>query len=299
MQAVVHLVALGVLMVWSLTPSLVAAELKLGVLAPRGSIEARNQWADFASYLSDRLGQPVTLIPLGPANIVPAAEAGQLDLVLANAAHMVYLKERVHGVPLVTLNGLEGSQFAGVILAKKGRGIRTIADLKGKHGMSLKFREAAGAYIFQTYHLYQKGIDPHKDFASLREGQKQDDLVLAVQLGLIDVAFIRSGLLESMEREGKIKLADFVIVDQRTDDGFNFVHSTDLYPEWYLSALPKVPAAVQAAVKGAALQLTPDMPAAQAARVLGFIEPLSLDGTEKVLKTLNIHMNDTAVSKRE
>jgi ABC-type phosphate/phosphonate transport system substrate-binding protein len=286
-------------MVWSLTPSLVAAELKLGVLAPRGSIEARNQWADFASYLSDRLGQSVTLIPLGPANVVPAAEAGQLDLVLTNAAHMVYLKERVQGVPLVTLNGLEGSQFAGVILAKKGRGIRTIADLKGKHGMSLKFREAAGAYIFQTYHLYQRGIDPHKDFASLREGQKQDDLVLDVQLGLIDVAFIRSGLLESMEREGKIKLADFVIVDQRTDDGFNFVHSTDLYPEWYLAALPKVPAAVQADVKVAALQLTPDMPAAQVARVRGFIEPLPLDGTEKILKTLNIHMNDTAVSKRK
>jgi two-component system sensor histidine kinase TtrS len=297
MQAVVHLIAFGVLMICSLTPSLVTAELNLGVLAPRGAIQARHQWADFASYLSDRLGQPVTLIPLNPADIVPAAEAGQLDLVLANAAHMVYLKERVHGIPLVTLNGPEGPQFAGVILAKKGRGIRTVADLKGKHGMSLKFKEAAGGYIFQTYHLYEKGFDPHKDFASFREGQKQDDLVFAVQLGLIDVAFIRSSLLESMEREGKIKIEDFVIVDQRTDDDFNFVHSTNLYPEWYLSALPQVPAAVQAEVKVAALQLTPDMPAAQAARVLGFIEPLPLDGMEKVLKTLNIHLHDTAASK--
>jgi two-component system, LuxR family, sensor histidine kinase TtrS len=297
MQAVVHLIAFGVLMICSLTPSLVTAELKLGVLAPRGVIQARNQWADFASYLSDQLGQLVTLIPLNPADIVPAAEAGQLDLVLANAAHMVYLKERVHGIPLVTLNGPEGPQFAGVILAKKGRGIRTVADLKGKHGMSLKFKEAAGGYIFQTYHLYEKGFDPHKDFASFREGQKQDDLVFAVQLGLIDVAFIRSSLLESMEREGKIKIEDFVIVDQRTDDDFNFVHSTNLYPEWYLSALPQVPAAVQAEVKVAALQLTPDMPAAQAARVLGFIEPLPLDGMEKVLKTLNIHLHDTAASK--
>lgn len=299
MQAVVHFIALGVLMVCSLTPSLVAAELKLGVLAPRGIIQAQIQWTDFASYLSDRLGQPVTLIPLGPANIVPAAEAGQVDLVLANAAHMIYLKERVHGIPLASLNGLEGSQFAGVILAKKGRGIRTIADLKGKHGMSLKFKEAAGAYIFQTYHLYQKGIDPHKDFASLREGQKQDDLVLAVQLGLIDVAFIRSGLLETMEREGKIKIADFVIVDERTGDGFEFVHSTDLYPEWYLSALPRVPAAIQATVQVAALQLTPDMPAARAARVRGFLEPLPLDRMQKVLKALNIHMNDTAALRNE
>jgi ABC-type phosphate/phosphonate transport system substrate-binding protein len=165
--------------------------------------------------------------------------------------------------------------------------------------MSLKFKEAAGAYLFQTYHLYQKGIDPHKDFASLREGQEQDDLVLAVQLGLIDVAFIRSGLLETMEREGKIKIADFVIVDERTGDGFEFVHSTDLYPEWYLSALPRVPAAVQATVQVAALQLTSDMPAARAARVRGFLEPLPLDGMQKVLKALNIHANDTAASRNE
>jgi ABC-type phosphate/phosphonate transport system substrate-binding protein len=299
MLAIVHLIALGVLVVCGLTPSLVTAELKLGVLAPRGVVQARSQWADFASYLGDQLGQPVTFIPLGPAHIVPAAEAGQLDLVLANVAHMIYLKERVHGIPLATLNGPAGPHFAGVILAKKGSGIRTVADLRGKHGMSLKFREAAGAYIFQTYHLYQRGIDPHKDFASLREGQKQDDLVFAVQLGLIDVAFIRSSLLESMEQEGRIKIADFVIVDQRTDDGFDLVHSTDLYPEWYLSALPQVPVAVQAAVKAAALQLTPDMPAAQVARVKGFIEPLSLDGMQKVLKTLNIHLYDAAAARSE
>jgi ABC-type phosphate/phosphonate transport system substrate-binding protein len=163
--------------------------------------------------------------------------------------------------------------------------------------MSMKFKVAAGAYIFQTYHLYQKDIDPHKDFASFREAQKQDDLVFAVQAGLIDVAFIRSGLLETMQREGKIKLADFVIVDERRGDGLDFVHSTDLYPEWYLSALHRVPVAVQAEVKAAALQLMPTMPAAQTAHVQGFVEPLSLDGMREALKALNIEPYDTVAPR--
>jgi ABC-type phosphate/phosphonate transport system substrate-binding protein len=281
------------LVVCGLTPSLFAAELKLGVLAPRGGIEAQARWAVFASYLSDRLGQSVTLVPLRPPQIVQAAESGQLDLVLSHSAHMVYLKERLGGVPLATLNGKEGPQFAGVILAKKGSGIRTAKDLRGKRGMSMKFKEAAGAYIFQTYHLYQQGIDPHQDFAAMHEGQKQDDLVFAVQAGLIDVAFIRSGMLEAMDREGKVKIADFVIVDERSGDGFEFVHSTDLYPEWYLSALPHVAAAVQAKVKAVALQITPSMPAAQTARVQGFVEPLPLEGIQKALQALKIQPYDT------
>jgi ABC-type phosphate/phosphonate transport system substrate-binding protein len=297
MQAVVRFVAFGVFVVCSLTSSLFAAELKLGVLAPRGGIEAQSRWDTFASYLSERLGQTVTIVPLRPANIVHTAEAGQLDFVLSHAAHAVYLQERLAAVPLATLNGKEGTQFAGVIVAKKGSGIRTVVDLKGKRGMSMKFKEAAGAYIFQTYHLLQQGIDPHKDFASFQEGQKQDDLVMAVQAGLIDVAFIRSGLLESMQREGKIKMADFVVVDARTGDGLDYVHSTDLYPEWYLLALAKVPAAVQAHIKTAVRQMTPDMPAAQTAGVDGFVDPIPLDGTQKALKALKIPPYDTVAPR--
>lgn len=288
MRTIVRPLACGIVVLCTLFLTHAAAELKLGVLAPRGGVEAEARWQAFAAYLSQQLAQPVSLMPLRPPSVVPTAQAGQVDLVLSHAAHTVYLKERHAAVPLATLNGKEGPLFAGVIVAKSGNGIRTVEDLKGKRGMSLKFKEAAGAYIFQTYHLMQKGIDPHRDFASLQEGKKQDDLVLAVQAGLIDVAFVRSGLLEAMEREGKIKMADFLVVDQRTGDNFSFVHSTDLYPEWYISALSKVPAAVQEKIKAALLHMTPDMPAAKAVRVQGFVAPLPLEGMQKALQALKI-----------
>jgi hypothetical protein len=43
-----------------------------------------------------------------------------------------------------------------------------------------------------------------------------------------------------------------------------------------------------AKVKAALVEITDTMPAAQAARVRGFVEPLPLDGMREVLKTLNL-----------
>ena len=67
--------------------------------------------------------------------------------------------------------------------------------------------------------------------------KKQDDIVLAVRAGIVDAGFVRTGQLESMEKEGKIKMDDFVIVDQKKDSDFPFIRSTAMYPEWFLCVI--------------------------------------------------------------
>lgn len=276
------------LAVCGLAHTLWAAEFKLGVLAPRGELEAQTRWSAFTDYLSAQIGQKVTVVPLHPSKVVPAAEAGEVDLVLSHAVHMAYFQDRLGSTPVATMNGEAGSHFAGVIVAKKGSGITTAEHLKGKKVMGLDFKAAAGAYMFQAYHLLKKGIDPHKDLASLKEGKKQDDLVLAVKAGLIDAAFVRSGLLESLEKEGKIKMADFDIVDARQGDGFSLVHSTDLYPEWYLAALSRVSPEMAAQIKTAVLRMTPDMAVTKTLGMKGFVEPSSLEAVKVMLRALKI-----------
>jgi len=276
------------LTICSLTQHLFAAELKLGVIAPRGELNAKKSWTELAKYLSGQLGQTVTLVPLHPSKVVSSTMEREVDFILSHAAHTIQLQERHGGTPIATVNGMQGPWFAGVIIAKKGSGIRTAEDRRGKEVMSMNFRAAAGAYMFQTYHLLKKGIDPHKDFGSIQWVEKQDDLVLAIKLGLIDAGFVRTGMLESMEKEGRIKMADFVIVDERKGDGLSLVHSTDLYPEWYFSTMSNVSKETAAKVKAALVDITDTMPAAQAARVRGFVDPLPLEGMRELLKTLNL-----------
>ncbi len=285
-----YLVRLVVLTALLLSPlsNIFAQDIKVGVLAPRGELAAKARWDDFGQYLSKTLGQPVSIVPLPPQRVTAAAENGEIDYLLSHSPHTVFVEEKLGAHVLATLNTKAGSQFSGVIIAKKGKGIETAEDLRGKRVMSLKFKAAAGAYIFQTYHLMQKGIDPHKDFASLTEGKKQDDLVLAVNNGLIDAAFVRSGLLENMQKEGKIKVDDFVVIDRREDAGFPFLHSTVLYPEWCFSALSQVSSEDAAKMAEALFSLKPDMPAAAKARIEGFVNPVSLDNIKQALKTLLI-----------
>ena len=265
-----------------------AQEIKVGVLAPRGELKANARWQEFAQYLSSQMGQAVVIVPLPPARVASTADSGKIDFLLSHSPHTVYVEEKLGAKVLATLNTKAGPRFGGVIVTKKGSGITSADDLRGKNVMSLKFKAAAGAYIFQTFHLTQKGIDPHKDFASIREGKKQDDLVLAVKNGLIDAAFIRTGLLENMQREGKIKIDEFEIVDKRTDEGFTLLHTTALYPEWCLSALPSVSSDDAAKMADAVFGMKPDMPAATKARIKGFVKPIPMDGIKQALKTLHI-----------
>ncbi|MCW8899208.1 MAG: phosphate/phosphite/phosphonate ABC transporter substrate-binding protein [Gammaproteobacteria bacterium] len=264
------------------------ATTTIGVLAPRGELKAMKQWRAFGEYVGEKIGDNIVIKPYSPKNLISAATNKEVEFMLSNPTQAVILQD-VHGAtPQATLNKLSGSQFAGVIVAKKGSGITKAEDLKGKKVMSLKFRRAAGAYTFQTYHLYKKGIDPHKDFASFQEGKKQDDLVLAVKAGIIDAAFVRTGILENMQKENKIKMDEFVVVDKVADSSFPFVRSTTLYPEWYMSSLQGTDVAKIDKVKKAILALKPEDEAAMKAKINGFIEPVSMDGIKAALKVLKI-----------
>jgi len=265
----------------------VTDEIKIGVLAPRGELKALSNWSEFGAYMSGALGTPVKIIPLPPPRVLNEAKAGNVDFVLSHPSHTLAIEETLHGKPLATLNKDSGPKFGGVIIAKKGSGIARAEDLRGKNVMSLEFKTAAGAYIFQAFHLKQKGIDVHKDM-NLKAGKKQDDLVFAVRAGVIDAAFVRTGLLEAMEKEGKIKMDEFVIVDERKDVGFPFVHSTVLYPEWYLTVVTPSGKKVADKAKVAAVQMKPDMPAAKKAKIVGFVEPVPLGDMKAALKSLKI-----------
>ncbi|MCZ2856609.1 MAG: PhnD/SsuA/transferrin family substrate-binding protein [Candidatus Bathyarchaeota archaeon] len=265
-----------------------AEDINLGVLAPRGELKALQKWTDFGKYISDSTGKTVKIIALAPPKVLSAASNNEVNFVLSHPAHTVALKEKYSAQQLASINKNSGSQFAGLIITRKDKNIRTAEDLRGKKVMSMKFKVAAGAYIFQTYHLKLKGIDVHKDFASMIAGKKQDDLVLAVKAGVIDAAFVRSGLLESMNKEGKINIDDFYVIDSREDKALPLLHSTVLYPEWYLTALNGVDTELANSVKKAALSMTSDLPASKKAKIKGFIDPLPLDNMIQALKTLNI-----------
>ena len=267
--------------------SVFAAGISVGVMAPRGKVEALKQWGDLGKFLEKEIGQPVEIVALKPADTLEMFSTGQVQFTLSNPVLAVELKAKANATPLASMVKNSGKEFGGVIISKKGSNINSAADLKGKKVLAFQFKKSAAAYVFQVKHLKDQGVDAEKDFASFKEAKNQDDIVLAVQRGIADAGFVKTGLLESMAKEGKISMDDFTIVDQKAD-GFAHVHSTELYPEWMMMATPNVDSALAAKVKTALLKLAPTDDASKSGKISGFSEPLSLDSLEATLKELKL-----------
>jgi len=264
-----------------------AAEVNIGVMAPRGNLKALKRWTEVGKYLSAETGTKINIIPLKPNKAIKAVADGKVHFALVNPVLTVAMQEKLGATPIATMKKKSGAEFAGVIIAKKGSGIKTAADLKGKKVMGFKFKRSAAAYVFQVKHLLDNGVDVHKDFAVFKEAKSQDDIVLAVKAGTFDAGFVKSGLLEAMAKEGKITLDEFIIIDQKKD-GLTAVHTTKLYPEWYMSASSKADKDLSNKIKSALLKLSSSSKASKKAKISGFVDPLNLDDLKGTLQALKL-----------
>jgi ABC-type phosphate/phosphonate transport system substrate-binding protein len=263
-----------------------ADTVKLAINAPRGSVETA-KWQALVKQLGVKIGKDILIMPYAPAKITEAIGNGDVDFALVNPVSAVIVAEKYHAQPLATVKAQGTPYFAGVIIASQRSGIMRVADLKGKKVMGYQIGTSAGGYVFQAYHLMKKGIDPHKDFALFKEARRQDEIPLEVELGMMDAGLVRSGVLESMAKAGLIDLRKIVVLDQKHDE-LPHLHSTNLYPEWFLMATEHVDAALAEKLKAAALAVKAKDPATKEAGIDGFVEAISLDGLKKALKTLKL-----------
>lgn len=260
------------------------AEIRLGVIAPRGEAQATAQWGEFARYVEQKIGEPVKLMPVVLARLAEVIQNKDVDYALCNPVQAIAVSERDGLSLLASLVLPTGAEFGGVILANPKAGITTAADIKGKKVIGLT-QKSAGGYLFQAYYLNRAGVNVPGDFASYQTAKKHDDAVLAVKAGLMDAGFVRTGVLEAMIAEGKLKDGDVIVVDPKP--GYPQAVTTQLYPEWYLVDV-KGDTATAGKVKDAVLSLPKDSPAATTAGIDGFSEPVPPGQLIEMMKAMKV-----------
>lgn len=277
--SVIFLLSAAIPLVW-------ADSVKLGVLAKRGKEKAVKKWKPLAEYLGKKTGENFMLLPLSFEAIEPAVKGSKVDYLIANPGFFVTMKKKYEAKALASmLNLRQGkalNQFGGVIFVKKDSPIKALADIKGKKFMCVKYTSFGGGQM-AFRHFLDNSINPFKDFASMMEGKKHDNVVLSVARGIVQAGTVRSDTLERMEAEGKIKKADFRVIDKQ-EDGFPFVHSTVLYPEWPFAAMKHTSSDVNEKVLKALKGLEKASPAAFAAKIAGWTEPLDYTPVSKCLE---------------
>lgn len=219
------------------------SQIKIGVIAYRGHDEAVKSWTPTAQYLSREMPKySFSIVPLGLTEIGKRVKKGDLDFVLTNPENYAEL-EAYYGITriatMVTLSG--GSplnMFGAVIFCRSDKkDINKLNDLKDKSFVAVQ-KISFGGWQMAWREFIDKGIDPYSDFTQLTfTGFPQDLVVYAVRDGKADAGTIRTGILESMAKEGKISLRDYKILNQQQHEGFPLLHNTRLYPEWAFAKL--------------------------------------------------------------
>jgi len=99
---------------------------------------------------------------------------------------------------------------------------------------------------------------------------------------------VRTDLLESMALAGKIKLQDFRILNPQPVDGFPYVLSTPLYPDWAFAVLRHTSDKLAQLVTIALLRMSPNDPAAREGGYAEWTIPFDYHSVQQLMLELRV-----------
>ena len=265
---------------------------KIGVLAKNGPVKALKMWKSTGEYLTAKVAGNFEIVPLGFDAVFPAIEKGEVDFFLVNSSMFITAKVNYGAKAIATMiNSRQGKplkSFGGVIFtSEENDEINSTGDLSGKTFMAVK-KSSFGGWQMAYMELLSQGIDPFKDFSKLEFGGKHDNVVLAIQNGVVDAGTVRTDTLERMAASGIIELSEFKIISSKKHGDFPFVHSTALYPEWPIAKTKGTSDQIAETVVGALKQLTPSDKAAKDAKIMGWTDALDYKGVEDLQIKLKV-----------
>lgn len=275
------------------------ADVTLGVLAFRPKPETMARWQPTADYLSQATGRHFKLVAYDYPELEDAVRNRRIDFVLTNAAHYVLMTKR-NGLssPLATLlvddDGIPLAKVGGVIVTRADRSdLNGLADLRGRV-IATPGMGSLGGYMVQAYELVQTGLSMPGDVHLLVTGMPHDTVIRAVLDGRADAGFVRTSLIESMQREGKLDLRRIKVLHPVASPGFPYRLSTGLYPEWPFAAMPQVDEALAREVTAALYAIPENDPAAKAGGYYGWLIPADYEPVRALLQALRLPPYDTA-----
>ncbi|MEA3639452.1 MAG: PAS domain S-box protein [Lamprobacter sp.] len=268
-------------------------ELVLGMFAFRPTELLQQRWQPLAIYLSEQLpGHQVSLRLLDLEALKQALSRDELDLLFTNPVHYIQLRQQfpMSGA-LATLMRREQdqvvSQLGGVIITRAERDdLNSLTDLVHQDILAVG-QEFLGGYIAPLETLNAAGVRAHQ-LRMQFDPATHDAVVFGVINGRADAGFVRTGILEQLQAEGRIELASLKILGAKTDPTFPFLLSTQRFPEWPIMALPGLDPSVGRQFAAALIQLDPEHPAAQAAGIAGFDLPADYGMLESVMRELRV-----------
>lgn len=267
--------------------------LRIGVLAARPKEDTLARWQPTADYLTEKVkGARFTVQAYNHAELEQVILAKRIDFILTNPAHFLTVARRNGILPMITLaeqeHGKAIESFGGVILVRADRqDLKTIADLKGKT-VATPDQQSFGGYMVQVHELKRLGLRVPEDVRVLMTGMPHDAAFQAMLDGRADAAFIRTGVLEDLQRAGTVAADSLRVLNRQEHPGFPYAISTPLYPQWPLAAMPATDRETVRQVAAALLMMPRGHPAATAGGYAYWMISADYGPVRDVLESLRV-----------
>ena len=280
---------LAALLLCALPAAATEAVVNVGVLSFRPKPQAEVQWRPLVEHLQRSIPEAhFALKVYSYPEQQEAVREQNVDLLITQPAEYVRLvHENGLSTPLATLIQLEDGRpvraMGGVIVARSDRAdLRELRDLQDRR-IATPTILSFGGYQIQAGELARAGVQPRQ---ILETGLPQDLTVQALLERRVDAIFVRTGLIETLAREGRLDPKAFKFLNLQDYPGYPYALSTRLYPEWPVVAMPHMNEAIAVRVAGAMLSIQHGSELARRMGLYGFAIPADYEPVRAMMREL-------------
>jgi twitching motility protein PilJ len=258
--------------------------ITIGFLSWNGPFKAIQQWSATGDYLTEKIGRPVTVIPLEFKEVLPAVESGKVDFFTADPSMFATAKAKYGAQAVVTMkNAVTGTDVIGAVIftAASNRSINGLTNLKDRKFGAVRRWSFAGWQMAEK-EFQDAGINAYTFVSSLRFFETPQAVIKAVLAKQVDAGTVPTGLLELAAAEGGINIEEVKILEKKFHSDFPFLCSTVLYPGFPLAKTATVDRKLANQVAAALKELKPGDKPLKDAGLSGWIDPLDYSGIEEI-----------------
>lgn len=244
----------------SANPTQWPKEINFGVIPVAGATSMKETFGGLTKHLESKLGIKVNLQTAGDyAGVISAMQHNHVQIAYFGPKSYVEAARRAKAeavtVEVGEETGLPG--YYGMIISKKGSGLKTLEDLKGTKWAFTSSHSTSGTLV-PTVMFMKKGIKPTKYFSKVLYSGGHEASILSVKAGKVDAASTNN--LDFNRGLGR----------NWNKDDFNIIWKSDIIPGSPMTVRSDLPESLKMAVKGAFISYT-DKAGLKKMKLKGFI----------------------------
>ena len=220
--------------------------VRFGILVHDDHYQSAPDYVGLQEFLTSQMApDQVELVFIEPSNLDLIDIQSKTDFLLTDPYHYLLLKTKGDIAPplLSQVMLTETGQFdlaGGVIFCLADNPVCDLTKIS-KASIATAGPYSLLGYVAQMKELQQLNIQPAPDL--LHHLASEQAVIAAVKSQQMDIGFIRTGVLEDMEKHGELKAAEMKVLNPQQLADLPVQSSTRLYPDW--PVLVMQPAATQ------------------------------------------------------